>query len=306
MQEIDWLRSIEDDMTLPTDIIPPPPQFTDWVTDSHGYGGCSSGAESNACGHGGVSVSCYSCGDVSNDCICRLQDVSVSEHRYGLQSGSESSGGGHNRGLSDSDCSLELVGVSASICTHESKSDSSCYSIGDGSDSMCSLKNVSDCLSSVCVSDNFLGEGGMSDATWDLMGVSGFESSPCRMETDFGLASSVEGVSASSSSYQGLSEGPAQNLVGISESSCTPAVASTSPLTSGDVPDNESMVGALRGKVTQIQKYNVSPFFKDLVKHTSNERKADVPVNEGIIFHNVRIHICQLLLVCDIYQYLTL
>lgn len=283
MQEIDWLRSADNETTPPADIIPPPPQFTDWIVHTCSHADDSLIAIPPSCGNEGASACCCRCADVY-ECVSRLEDVSLSGDQYGLIDEDDSSST-DSRGVSGSDCGLEQE--SDSICTHERESDSSCC-VGDGCDSVCCLEDPLGCLS-----DSFQDGTGVSDTTYDLMGVSGFTPSLCHAELDFESTSSWQGGSQSSSSFAGAS-GCTQ---GISDCTCTHNAVSTCLCTDSaeGVSDIDTVLDGLRGRVTRMPKHFVLPLFKDLVKHTPNEWMTKINVNEGIIFHSVRyLHSVQL------------
>ncbi|XP_044035385.1 mitogen-activated protein kinase kinase kinase 14 isoform X2 [Siniperca chuatsi] len=145
VQEIDWLKSAYREMTSSTEIIPPPPQFTDSVSPP-----CSRG-DLHSC----ICEGC-SCADVC-ECARGLEEVSPSQEQYRSVDTDDTSSAG-DRGDSDSDCGLEQD--SESIWSHESESDSSC-GVEDG----------------IQVADSFGVEARMSHLTFDLMHVSGFSSS---------------------------------------------------------------------------------------------------------------------------------
>uniref|UniRef100_UPI0037E9AC65 mitogen-activated protein kinase kinase kinase 14 n=1 Tax=Semicossyphus pulcher TaxID=241346 RepID=UPI0037E9AC65 len=217
VQEIDWLKSAEREATLPAEIIPPPPQFTDSRSCSHG--------DVQACVHGGCS-----CADV-------FEDVSPSEDRSADTDDTSSS---DHRGGSDSDCDLERD--SESVCTHESESDSSDAQAADRD----------------------------SNLTFDLMHVSGFNS---HSHTD----------------RDSDSAGRVQSLLGMSDSTDTLSSVNISQSAFGfdDTSDTDTVLDFLRGRVTQMPKLSVSPFFKDLIKQTLNGWKTSTSVNEGLIFHHL-------------------
>ncbi|KAM4624574.1 mitogen-activated protein kinase kinase kinase 14 [Polymixia lowei] len=270
VQEIDWLRSVDNGMTSPADIIPPPPQFTDWIPCSHGDGE----AVSKTYVHEGLSASHCSCTDVY-DCGGRLEDLSLSEDQYGLKDAEDSSSV-DGRGVSD----LEHAGGSESIHTHESESDSSCC-VGGVSDF---VRRSKDRLSSARAPVKFQDA---SDATCDLIGVSGFDSSSRCAEWESESTSSWKTASDSTSSFTEASE-CVQSMGGVSDTTCTPWVVPTSLYTggAGGVFGIDTMLDGLRGRVTQTPKHFISPFFKELVKDIPSERKTSVHVNEGIIFNN--------------------
>ncbi|XP_051273338.1 mitogen-activated protein kinase kinase kinase 14 isoform X1 [Dicentrarchus labrax] len=132
-----------------------------------------------------------------------------------------------DRGGSDSDCGLE------SICTHESDSDSS------------------------CVAEDAVQE---SNLTFDLMHVSGFNSS-------------------SHAGWDSDSAGCTQSLLGVSDTSLRAFGLDA-------VSDGDAVLDILRGRVTQMPKLSVAPFFRDLIKQTLNDWKTSELLNEGLLFHH--------------------
>ncbi|XP_051795916.1 microtubule-associated serine/threonine-protein kinase 4-like [Acanthochromis polyacanthus] len=193
VQEIDWLKSTS------TDIIPPPPQFTD---------------SAELCLYRGV------CERLEEDQL-RSADP-------------EETSSSDDRG-SDSDCSLHCE----SFCTHESESDSS----------FCLEADMRDQLRVEA-----------SNSTFDLMQVSGFNSS-------------------SQADWDSDSTGCEQSLLGVSDCTFTHS--------SGNVSGcDDTVFDELRGKVTQIPKLFVSAFHRDLIKHVLNNWKSSKPANEGLIFHH--------------------
>ncbi|CAB1417466.1 unnamed protein product [Pleuronectes platessa] len=114
VQEIDWLKSADGDVTSSAEVIPPPPEFTDSCSCS--VGGRLSGGRDEIC----------SCTDVC-DCEGGSEDVSPSEDRYGSR-GTDDSSSSDGRGASDSDGSAQDLD---SIHTHDSDSDSSCWADDD-------------------------------------------------------------------------------------------------------------------------------------------------------------------------------
>ncbi|KAM9336951.1 mitogen-activated protein kinase kinase kinase 14 [Symphorus nematophorus] len=217
VQEIDWLKSAEREMTSSAEIIPPPPQFTDSVSKP-----CSCG-----------DLQFCSCTDVC-ECVTGLED----QDRSG---DTEDTSSTEDRGGSDSD--------SESIRTHESESDSSCGAEDD-----------------IQVPDHFGGEARMSNLTFDLMHVSGFNSS-------------------SHAEWDSDSTGCVQSMLGISDSSYTPSTEDTPQCGFGfdDMSDTEAVLDILRGRVIQMPKLSVST---DLIKQTLNDWKSSKPLNEGLIFHH--------------------
>ncbi|XP_031698778.1 mitogen-activated protein kinase kinase kinase 14 [Anarrhichthys ocellatus] len=156
----------------------------------------------------------------------------------------------NDKGGSDSDCSLDRD--SESVYTHESESDSSCAA-EDGTQAPGSLG----------VEDR------MSNLAFDLMQVSGFTSS-------------------SHAEWDSDSTGCVRSLLGVSESNSTPSTVNASQRAFGvdDMSDIDTVLGGLRGRVTQLPKLFVSPFFRDLNKQTLNDWESSTPVNEGLIFHH--------------------
>ncbi|KAM8836547.1 mitogen-activated protein kinase kinase kinase 14 isoform 2-T2 [Spinachia spinachia] len=150
------------------------------------------------------------------------------------------------RGGSDSDCSLDRD--SESLYTHDSESGSSC-----------------------AAEDSTRAPGGvevevrMSNLAFDLMQVSGFRSS-------------------SHAEWDSDSEGCVRSPGGVSESS--PENSSQQAFGVHDMRDVDTVLGGLRGRVTQLPKLFVSPFFRDLIKQTLN-LESSTPVNEGLIFHHL-------------------
>ncbi|XP_067432448.1 LOW QUALITY PROTEIN: mitogen-activated protein kinase kinase kinase 14 [Thunnus thynnus] len=241
VQEIDWLRSADREMTSSTEIIPPPPQFTDSVSHP-----CSR-ADPHSCVYEG-----HSSADVC-DCVRGLEDVSLSEDQH-RSIDTEDTSSTDDRGDSDSDCA-------ESIYTHESESDSSYCGEDD-----------------IQVRDRFIVEASVSNLTFDLMGVSGFNSSSSHGQWDSDFSSGSTRAS-----------GCAQSLLGNSDSTYTPLhTVNTSPcvFSLADVSDIDTVLDGLRGRVMRMPKLFVSPFFEDLKKQTLNDWKQSVPVNEGLIFHH--------------------
>lgn len=159
-----------------------------------------------------------------------------------------------DRGGSDTD--------SESVRTHKSESDSSC---GAG--------------------DSFGAEARMSNLTFDLMHVSGFNSSSC-------------------TEWDSDSAGCVQSLLGVSDSVHTSGAVITSQcgLDFDGVGDTDTALDIIRGRVTQMSKLSASPFFKDLIKQTLSDWKTSKPLNEGLIFHHVRhFHLPHILLYCFLF-----
>lgn len=245
VQEIDWLKSADSKLTISNGIIPPPPQFTDSVAApcvdplTRVYEGLSAAAN----------------------------DASPSEDQCGLRD-TEDTSSSDNREASDSE----------SIRTHESDSDSSCCA-GDGRDCAHSSEDALEIHSRTHAIDRFGQEANVSDLTFDLMGVSGFDSA---------AESSREGTSAS---FHRCAEASSrtQSLLGIPYSTYAERAVSISgcSLSAEDVCDVDTVLGGLRGRVTQLSRHFVRPFFNDLIKHMDDGRKS-VSVNEGLLFHTVR------------------
>ncbi|XP_056221345.1 uncharacterized protein LOC130161966 [Seriola aureovittata] len=157
VQEIDWLKSADGDTMSSTEIIPPPPQFTDSASCPCSHGDL----------HSYIRDKCCSCADAC-DCVRGLEDVSVSEDQYrSIETDDTSST--DDREDSDSDCGLDRD--SESICTHESDSDSS-----------------------YCAEDDKRVEARVSNSTFDLMRVSGFTSSSCHAEWDLDSTGCVQSL----------------------------------------------------------------------------------------------------------------
>nr|XP_019966416.1 PREDICTED: mitogen-activated protein kinase kinase kinase 14-like isoform X1 [Paralichthys olivaceus]XP_019966417.1 PREDICTED: mitogen-activated protein kinase kinase kinase 14-like isoform X1 [Paralichthys olivaceus]XP_019966418.1 PREDICTED: mitogen-activated protein kinase kinase kinase 14-like isoform X1 [Paralichthys olivaceus] len=227
VQEIDWLKSVDGEATSSTEVFPPPPEFTDSCS-------CS----------GGGRLSCVydeicSCTDVC-DCVRGSEDVSPSDDQYGSIETDDTSSSG-DRGASDSDCSVQDLD---SIRTHESDSDSSCCADDD-----------------TPAPESFGVEAKVSNSTFDLLNVSGFNSCPAQWDSD--------------------STECAQSLLGLSDSVNT----SRRSFDLHDFSDLDAVVNEMRGRVTQMPKQFVPPFFKDFLPQTLNDWKQNVPVNEGLIFH---------------------
>lgn len=147
------------------------------------------------------------------------------------------------------------------------------------SDSDCSLEQDSECVctqesesDSSCgaedaqqVPDSFGAEARLSNLTFDLMHAPGCKSSsPAEPQSD--------------------SAGCVQSLLGMSDS--TPSAVNTSQNAFGS---DDTILGFLRGRVTLMPKPPVSPFFRELIKHTLSEWTTSGPRNDGLIFHHVRL-----------------
>lgn len=141
-----------------------------------------------------------------------------------------------------SDSDCGLEQDSESVCTHESESDSSCCAEDD-------------------IRDDFGVEDSMSNSTFDRLHVSGFKSSSSHADSD--------------------STGCEQSRLGLSDSTFTPITVDGSRCFD-DMSDVDTVLNELRGRVTQMPKQFVSPFFNDLMKQTTKH------INEGLIFHHVR------------------
>ena len=223
VQEIDWLKSADGDATLSTEVIPPPPEFTDSCS-------CSVGGRLSCVRDGN------SCTDVC-DCVRGSEDVSPSEDQHDTSSSDD-------RGASDSDGSEQDL---ESVHTHESDSDSSCWA------------------DDAPAPPSFAGQAKVSNSTFDLMHVSGFNSCPAEWDSD-----STECV---------------QSMLGLSDrvDTCGGSFGFD------DLSDLDAALDEMRGRVTQMPKQLVSPFFKDLIQQTLNDWKPNEgPVNEGLVFHQVR------------------
>lgn len=146
-----------------------------------------------------------------------------------------------------SDSDCSLHRDSESLYTHESESDSSC-------------------AAEDCAPGGLEVEARVSNLALDLMQVSGCTSSShAELDSDF--------------------EGCVRSPVGASESS--PENASQHAFGVVDTWDVDAVLGGLRGRVTQLPKLFVSPFFRDMINQTLNWESSP-PVNEGLIFHHVR------------------
>ncbi|XP_062269881.1 mitogen-activated protein kinase kinase kinase 14 [Platichthys flesus] len=101
----------------------------------------------------------------------------------------------------------------------------------------------------------------VSSLTFDLMQVSGFNSCPAEWDSD-----STECV---------------QSMLGLPDSvnTCRRSFGCD------DLSDLDDVLEEMRGRVTQMPKQFVSPFFKDLIEQTLNDWKPNAPVNEGLVFH---------------------
>lgn len=107
-----------------------------------------------------------------------------------------------------------------------------------------------------------------SDLTFDLMHVSGFNSSP-QTEED------------SDSEFL-------QSVLGVSEWSDAPSSESQRTFGSDDTTD--PVLEKLRGRVTQIPKPLVSALLRDSVKQILDVWRTTKPANEGLVFHHVGYH----------------
>ncbi|XP_020310070.1 uncharacterized protein LOC109865966 [Oncorhynchus kisutch] len=262
VQEIDWSKSTNKDISwasevnqLPVDL----PKHTDSIWVPHSHGGCILEGLFEIVSHRSL--------EGVSKCTDGLSDT---YELIGVSDFSSEIGG-----MSESPSSLKSTSDSESIRTRESESDAS-SSFGDGglSDSVCSLVDVSDCLSSVmCVSDNVLASESVSDSdsSCSLMGVSDSDST-CSRGWESGSSSSVESTSNSFCSLVGVSNIPGD----VSGLLCSV----------GGLSSSEVMLEELRSRVTQKHQRFVSPFFKALVKDVSDEMKeVTAQINEGLIFH---------------------
>nr|XP_008296491.1 PREDICTED: uncharacterized protein LOC103369530 [Stegastes partitus] len=168
------------------------------------------------------------------DCVRRLEE----SDQLGSADPDDTSSS-EDRG-SDSDCSLDCE----SVCTHESESDSS----------FCLEADVQDRLGV---------EANASNSTFDLMHVSGFNSSS-HAEWDSGSTECL------------------QSLLGVSDH----AFPHSSVSVSGCDDTSHKVFDELRGKVTKIPKLFVSAFHRGLIKQILNDWKSTKPANEGLIFHH--------------------
>lgn len=143
---------------------------------------------------------------------------------------------------------------SESIHTHESDSDSSCGTEDDSH-----------------AADSSPIEARNSNLTFDLMNVSGYNSH-------------------SHTEWECESSGCVQSLLGMSDSTDSPGSVNISQSAFGfdDMSDSDTVLDFLRGRVTQMPRLSVSPFFMDLMKQTLNGWKTSRASNEGLIFHHVR------------------
>nr|XP_020460362.1 uncharacterized protein LOC109962735 isoform X2 [Monopterus albus] len=132
---------------------------------------------------------------------------------------------------------------SESLCTHDSESDSSCCIDGD-----------------IQVPDSFEAEASVPNPAFDLMHLTGFNSSSSHAEWDSDCVQSVLGPSDSSTD--------------------TPSAVNASQCF------DDTVLGELRGRVMRMPKLLISFFFKDLLLQTLNEWKTTKPVNEGLVFHH--------------------
>lgn len=107
-----------------------------------------------------------------------------------------------------------------------------------------------------------------SDVTFDLMHVSGFNSSP-QTEED------------SDSEFL-------QSMLGGSKR--FDALSSESQRTFGSGDTTDPVLDELRGRVTQIPKPFVSALLRDSVKQILDVWRTTKPANEGLVFHHVGHH----------------
>ncbi|XP_069560786.1 mitogen-activated protein kinase kinase kinase 14 [Brachyistius frenatus] len=131
---------------------------------------------------------------------------------------------------------------------------------GGGSDCPSVFTHESESDSSLCVEADRQEahrrgvEAGASDSTFDLMHVSGFNSSPL-------------------AEWESDSAGRVRSPLGLSDSF------------EFDESSDE-VFDELSGKVTQIPKTCVSAVFRDLMKRILNDWKITKPANEGLLFHH--------------------
>lgn len=159
---------------------------------------------------------------------------------------------GHRSGSEDTPSS-EDRGDSDSDCGLEQDSECVCTQESE-SDSSCGAEDAQQ------APDSFGAEARLSNLTFDLMHAPG-----CK-------------------SPQSDSAGCVQSLLGMSDS--TPSVVNTSQNAFGF---DDTILGFLRGRVTLMPKLPVSPFFRELIKHTLSEWTTSRPRNDGLIFHHVRL-----------------
>ncbi|XP_058476595.1 serine/threonine-protein kinase pakF [Solea solea] len=140
-------------------------------------------------------------------------------------------------------------------------SDSDCGPEQD-SESVCTYDSDSD--SSCCAEDDTQAPEKSRDeakissnSPLDLMRVSGFNSNHADWYSD--------------------SSGCVESLLGLSDSSGASSTANTS--------QQDVSLEELRGRVTQMPKSFVSPFFEDLIKYNLKDWRHGVPLTEGLIFH---------------------
>ncbi|KAK1881393.1 Mitogen-activated protein kinase kinase kinase 14 [Dissostichus eleginoides] len=172
------------------------------------------------------------------------------------------------------DCSHGDSEGFADVCVHGSECVSlseECYRSADtddtsstegeaDSESVYTLESDSSCPAEDGI-DSFGVEAKMSNLTFDLMQVSGFNSAHAEWDSD-----STMGV---------------QSLLGVS--GCT---VNTPQCAFGFDDLSDTVLDDLRGRVTLLPKLFVSPLFRDLIKQTVNDWKTSTPVNEGLIFHH--------------------
>ncbi|KAK5851258.1 hypothetical protein PBY51_002064 [Eleginops maclovinus] len=132
---------------------------------------------------------------------------------------------------------------------------------GADSESVYTLESDSSCAAEDGI-ESFEVEAKMSNLTFDLMQVSGFNSS-AHAEWD---SDSTEGV---------------HSLLGVSD-----YTVNTPQCAFGFNDLSDTVLDDLRGRVTLLPKLFVSPLFRDLIKQTVNDWKTSAPVNEGLIFHH--------------------
>lgn len=130
---------------------------------------------------------------------------------------------------------------------------------GGGSDSDCGLDHDSVCThdsesDSSCAADDGLPES--SNLTLDLMHVS---------------SSHFERWASLHSTFTSSDVNTAPGAFGFD-----------------DISGTDAVVEVLRGRVTQMPKLSASTFFSCLIKQTLSEWTGSKPLNEGLIFHQVR------------------
>ncbi|KAK7919442.1 hypothetical protein WMY93_010726 [Mugilogobius chulae] len=171
---------------------------------------------------------------LSNSCEDKLKTLSISEDQYRLTDTSL------DRGDSDWD--------------YEQDSESNIES-----DSSCCVEDCGQCSA------------GMSDSTFDLMGVSGFSRDP-----NYCPSSCKSCVTNSSNRFFGC----AQSLLGMSDH------ASNMNFSADEMDKVEVVLEELRGRVTHMPKMFAMFFFEDVMRQSLQEWDTKHAVNEGLLFHN--------------------